>query len=185
MIGKILLALAASLALASPADAHTITVMRSNSDAADCFRAAEDDGARRESLQLCDRALADVTLASHDRMATFVNRGILRSRTGDFDGAFADFDSALAIEPNHPDAMINRGITMLAAGRPIDESKAVIEQGLAREPARPWVGYYGRAVANEMAGRDSAAYHDYRRALALRPGWRLASEALARFSVRP
>ena len=47
---------------------------------------------------------------------------------------------------------------MLAAGHDIDQSAAFIERGLAAGPERPWVGYYARAVANELAGRDAAAY---------------------------
>ena len=69
-------------------------------------------------------------------MATFVNRGIIRFRLEDFSGAIADFDEAMRIEPNQPDAMINRGITMLAAGHDIDQSADYIERGIAGGPQR-------------------------------------------------
>ena len=183
MIGRILFSLTATVAFAGSANAHSISVLGTNADAVACFRAADSEVRAESALQPCAAALRSADLSTYDRMATFVNRGIVRFRLEDFDGALADFDEAMRIEPNQPDAMINRGITMLAAGEDISQSVAYIEGGLARGPQRPWVGYYGRAVANELAGRDAAAYSDYRRAAELRPGWDLPRQALARFSV--
>jgi tetratricopeptide (TPR) repeat protein len=184
MFGKAVLAIAATAALAGAADAHSISVLGSNADAIACFRAADSESRRPDAVQSCAAALRSSDLSTYDRMATFVNRGIVRFRLEDFDGAIGDFDEAMRIEPNQPDAMINRGITMLAAGHDVDQSASYIERGLAGGPQRPWVGYYGRAVANELAGRDAAAYRDYKRAEELRPGWALPRQALARFSVR-
>jgi tetratricopeptide (TPR) repeat protein len=184
MIGKALLAVGATFALAGAANAHSISVLGNNADAAACFRAADSDMRRPDAVDICSAALRSTDLSRYDQMATLVNRGIVRFRIEDFDGAIADFDAAMEIEPNQPDAMINRGITMLASGEDIDSSLRFIDGGLARHPQRPWVGYYGRAVANELAGRDSAAYYDYRRALELQPRWDLPRQALARFTVR-
>ncbi len=183
MIGKAALAFGASLALATPAGAFSITVLGTNADALACYRAADSEGRRPDAVQICGRALRDGDLGTYDEVATLVNRGIVLFRLADFDGAIADFDAAMAIRPNQPDAMINRGITMLAAGADLESSMAYIERGLAGGPQRPWVGYYGLAVANELAGRDADAYRSYRRALDLRPGWALPRQALARFSV--
>jgi len=184
MFGKTVLALGATVALAGAANAHSITVLGANADAIACFRAADSETRRPDAVDACAAALRNSDLTTYDRMATFVNRGIVRFRLEDFSGAIADFDEAMRIEPNQPDAMINRGITMLAAGHDIDQSADYIERGIAGGPQRPWIGYYGRAVANELAGRDAAAYRDYRRAQELRPGWALPRQALARFSVR-
>lgn len=183
MIGKVALALGASLALTATAQANSVTVIGSNADALACFRAADSDLPRPDAVRSCAAALRDADLSVYDQMATYVNRGIVRFRLEDFDGALADFDEAMRITPDQPDALINRGITMLAAGQDIGQSLAFIDRGIAGGPQRPWVGYYGRAVANELAGRDAAAYQDYRRAQELRPDWALPRQALARFSV--
>ena len=185
MIGRVVSALGGSLLLAAAANAHSITVIGANADALACYRAADSETRRPDVVATCTRALREGDLDHYDRMATLVNRGIVQFRLAEFDAALADFDAALGMEPGQPDALINRGITMLAAGHDIDRSLAYIDRGLEGGPRRPWVGYYGRAVGHELAGRDAAAYHDYRRALDLRPGWHLAREALARFSVRP
>ena len=183
MIGKALFAFGATVILAGAANAHSVTVLGTNADAKACFRAADSELRRPDAVAACNAALRDSDLTRYDRMATLVNRGIVHFRLENYDGAIADFDAAMEIEANQPDAMINRGITMLAAGHDVDSSLRYIDQGLARGPQRPWVGYYGRAVANELAGRDAAAYRDYRRAQELRPGWSLPRQALARFSV--
>jgi tetratricopeptide (TPR) repeat protein len=184
MIGKALFAAGAAFAIAGAADAHSIPVLGTNADAVACYRAADSEARRPDAVALCSTALRSTELTSYDQVATFVNRGIVRFRLEDYDAAIDDFDAAMQLEPNQPDAMINRGITMLAAGQDIDASVRYINGGLERNPQRPWVGYYGRAVANELAGRDSAAYRDYRRAQQLQPGWALPRQALARFTVR-
>jgi tetratricopeptide (TPR) repeat protein len=184
MIARAAVALGASLTLAGAAHAQSMTVVGSNADAQICYRAADSEVRRPDALEACTAALRDNNLRAGDRVSTFVNRGIVRFRLSDFDGALADFGAARALEPNQPDAMINSGITMLAAGRDIDTAVALIDRGLAGRPQRPWVGYYGRAVAHELAGRDRAAYRDYLRAKELRPGWALPQQALARFAVR-
>ena len=184
MLTRSFLLIGASLLAASAANAHSITVLGSNADAIACYRAADSEMRRPDAVRICGAALADRDLTDRDRMATLVNRGIVQFRLENHDAAIADFDAALAIEPGQPDALINRGITMLAGGADLGASLATIEQGLAGQPQRPWVGYYGRGVAHELAGRDAEAYRDYRQARALRPGWQPAELALSRFSVR-
>ena len=182
MIARSLFILGASALAATAAQGHSVTVLGANADALACYRAADSDLRRPDALESCAAALrADLT--THDRMATFVNRGVVRFRLEDTSGALSDFEEALAIDSNQPDALINKGIAMLADGADISASMTLIEQGLSRGPQRPWVGYYGRAVAHELAGRDAQAYYDYRRAHELRPGWAPAEQALTRFNV--
>lgn len=184
MLGRSLLLIGASLLAAGAAQAHSVTVIGNNADAIACYRAADSEDRRPDAVRTCTIAIDEGDLTLHDRMATFVNRGIVRFRLEDFGGAIADFDAAMEIEPGQADAMINKGITMLAAGAEIDSAIALIDRGIAHEPQRPWVGYYGRAVGHELAGRDAQAYRDYRRAQELRPGWAPAEEALSRFTIR-
>ena len=184
MFGKAAFAFGISLAAAGAANAHSVTVIGNNADAIACYRAADSEARRPDAIETCSAALRSTDLDNRDRMATFVNRGIVYFRLEQFPQALADFDAAMAIEPRQADAMVNRGITMLAAGEDIDRSLAYIDEGLRRGPQRPWVAYYGRGVGNELAGRDAAAYRDYQRAQQLQPRWALPRQALARFTVR-
>jgi tetratricopeptide (TPR) repeat protein len=183
MIARLCLLAGASLLVAGSANAHTLVVAGRNADARACYESARDDRAWEATLPRCTRALEVGDLSRRDTIATHVNRGILRLRLSDVDGAIADFDSALAMSPRQPDALINKGIALLSRGDSDNMALTLIEQGLAGEPERPWVGYWARAVAHELAGRDAQAYQDYQRAEQLRPGWAPAREALARFSV--
>lgn len=175
--------LSAILLTPAAAAAGTLTVIGTNADAQACFRAADSDQPSRPAITVCTRALADADLAQRDRLATLVNRGIVHFRAGMLEAALADFDTALAHSPGQPDALINKGIALLAAGAETGVALALLDEGLAGGPQRPWVGFYGRGVAHELAGKDALAYRDYRMARDLRPGWRLATDALARFSI--
>jgi guanylate kinase len=79
------------------AHAHSVTVIGSNADAIACYRAAESESKRPDALVRCSAAIEERQLTDRDRMATFVNRGIVRFRLEDLSGALADFDSALAL----------------------------------------------------------------------------------------
>ena len=172
----------AAFLVPAAAAASTMTVIGASPAAVACYNSADSAAPRPSDLIACDRALDDTTLKHHHEIATLVNRGIVRFRLGQFDGAAADFDAVLARQPGQPDALINKGILTLASGGEIDSALRMINQGLESSPQRPWVGYYGRAVAHELAGRDGLAYRDYKRAQDLKPGWTLARQALSRFS---
>lgn len=176
----VLIGTAACLPVA--AGAATLTVVGASPAATACYNGADSETPDRSDLGACDAALAEPELRYHHRIATLVNRGIVRFRLGDLQGATADFDAVLASEPGQPDALINKAIVMLASEGDINTALALLDQGLAGSPQRPWVGYYGRAVAHELAGRDGLAYRDYRKAQELKPGWALARQALSRFS---
>jgi len=183
MLLRSLLLAGALLTVTTAANAHTLTIVGANADAAACFDAARSDRAWASTLPACTRAL-NTDLNTHDRMATLVNRGILRLRTQDVDGAITDFDAAMRIEPDQPDALINKSVALISRGVTDDVVINMINRALANQPERPWVGYWARAVAHELGGRIRDAYHDYQRAAQLRPGWEPAREALSRFTVR-
>lgn len=180
---------AALLATALPLAAWsaTISVGGQNALAHACYVAAEHGPSisQRQALATCDRSLQEEALLVRDRMATHVNRGVINFRSRNLHAALLDFDRALALQPNQPDALINKALTMTAGDGDINEAIKLFDTALAGKPERPWIGYYGRAVAHELSMHDALAYYDYRRAQALRPDWTLPSAALTRFTVKP
>jgi tetratricopeptide (TPR) repeat protein len=181
MIGKILFGTLTVLALAAPG--HAAVIVIGNSSARLCYEAAE---ARlvpeRGSLQDCDSALADPMLDTPDYVATLINRGILRMRTGAIDAALTDFDAASARNPQEPEAYLNKGMALLRRNES-DSAIALFETALAKRTRRPALAYYGRAVANEMKGRVRDAYLDYREASRIEPKWQEPKVELARFTI--
>ena len=181
-IGRTLIA-AALAATAVPAGA-AVTVLGSSS-ARMCFEAADAKILpSRDSLGRCDEAMSNENLSDFDTVATYVNRGIIKLRLGQSDAAIADFDSALARDPNQPEAYLNKGIALLKKPDGWAQAMPLFDTALAKKTRRPALAYYGRGVANELGGHVREAYHDYREASQLEPNWRDPRQELTRFTVR-
>ena len=177
----VLLAAAAAAAFAAPAWAG-ITVL-GNSDARLCFEAADSDLMPNSSdVRRCDEALVHGNLTAYEVVATHVNRGILRLRRGLVDEAVADFDRAIALDPNQPESYLNKGAALIRRNNPADALQ-LFTVALERNTTRPAIAHYGRAVAQEQLGNVAAAYRDYRRASELDPNWSAPRADLRRFRV--
>ncbi|HYG48397.1 MAG TPA: tetratricopeptide repeat protein [Allosphingosinicella sp.] len=180
MRSKFLFAAAALLA-ASPATGAVSVI--GNSYARMCYEAAEARTPSIAAMRNCDQALREDTLSHSDVVATFVNRGILKARVGNVEQAIADYDEALSRDPDQPEAYLNKGFALLHLPEAEQRAKPMFDSALAKKTRRPELAYYGRAVANELAGQVRAAYHDYREASRISPKWRDPKVELARFKV--
>jgi tetratricopeptide (TPR) repeat protein len=169
------------LMAATAVDASATTI--GGSYARGCFEAATNARPLKDGMRLCNSALIDEALALEHRAATLVNRGIVQMQARKLDAAIADFDEAIRLRPETAEAYINKAIALQRMGGRDDEAVALLSEGLARNPLRPEVAYYQRAVANEELGRVRAAYEDYSRAAALAPQWRDPVEQLQRFQT--
>ena len=182
MRSKFLFAAAAVLA-ASPA-AAAVTVL-GNSSARLCYEAAEARGSTSISMiRTCDQAMREEGLSEYDRVATLVNRGILKARLGKVDDAIVDYDAALDSDPNEAEAYLNKGFALLHLPDAAQQARPMFDTALAKRTRRPELAYYGRAVANELTGQVRAAYEDYQQASRLDPTWKDPKADLARFQVK-
>jgi tetratricopeptide (TPR) repeat protein len=181
MRSKFLFAAAALLA-ASPA-AGAVTVL-GNSSARQCYEAAESrSNPSLTVIRTCDQAMSDEALSQYERVATLVNRGILKARLGNVDEAIVDYDAALRTDPNEAEAYLNKGFAMLHLPDAA-QARPMFDTALEKRTRKPALAYYGRAVANELSGHVRAAYEDYRQASLLDPRWQEPKTELARFQVR-
>lgn len=179
-VGKAALA-AALISFAIPASAAVQVLGASNARL--CFESA--DSQRRPDridVQRCDAAIRLDNLTAEEIVATHINRGILRLRAGDVDAAIVDFDTALALAPNQPEAYVNKASALLRR-EANGEAARLFTLALEHGPRRPELAFYGRAVANEALGYVGAAYRDYRRASELAPRWSAPRDDLSRFRV--
>ncbi len=179
-----LLALAtglAALGLAVLPAAAAVTVMGKGL-AENCYQAAEFGGDTGAGIEVCGRALQDQPLSVADRASTYVNRGILRARADDPDGALRDYDTGLRLQPDLAEGYVDRGAAYLLVKR-YKDAIADIDKGLALNVKRPHIAYYDRAIANEALGNIRAAYEDYKKAVELAPDFALAIQQLQRFKV--
>jgi tetratricopeptide (TPR) repeat protein len=148
-----------------------------------CFEASEKQIATPAMIETCDRAFTEQALQPHDEVATHVNRGILYYLSGNLTAANWDYDQAIALDPNEPEAWLNKGMAALKAGNS-NAAAPMFEKALALRTVRPALAYYGRAIVHEDAGNVRQAYADLQRARDLEPRWALPGEELKRFVVR-
>jgi tetratricopeptide (TPR) repeat protein len=171
----------AFLAATTPAQGARITI--GSSLARSCYEAAEALRGDRQSLQTCDMALAEEGLTFGDLTGTHVNRGIVLMLSGNLDMAERDYDRALALDPNEPEAWLNKGINALKRGNS-QIALQFVEKAIALRTRKPAIAFYMRGVAHEETGNVRAAYADLQRARQLDPAWPLPALELQRYQVR-
>ena len=167
-------------AIPSAAAASVLTV--GGRYAYSCYEAAEASNATARTLDVCDRALSEEALTAQDRAATYVNRGILRLRRANLAQADADFDAALKLNPQEPEAWLNKEILNARYGKSV-EAMPYVTKALENGTRRPAIAYFVRAMANEDSGKIAAAYQDLQRARQLDPKWTEPAIELRRFKV--
>jgi len=173
---------AAGLLTAAPAIGAVSVI--GNTHARMCYEAAESRSLPSfDAIRDCDEALRQDSLSHSDLVATFVNRGILKARSGNVEKAVADYDEALSLDPDQPEAYLNKGFALLHLPEAERRARPMFDSALAKKTRRPELAYYGRAVAHELAGEVRAAYRDYREASRMAPKWRAPKVELARFKV--
>ncbi|HYJ35665.1 MAG TPA: tetratricopeptide repeat protein [Rhizomicrobium sp.] len=148
----------------------------------DCFLRAKSGMAPRESVELCSAALQVEPLSKKDRAGTLDNRGVILDVLGRSNEAAKDFHDAIALNPDLGDAYVNLGSMLIKQG----QHQAALDQintGINLGMSFPHIGYYDRAVAEQMLGRYKEAYYDYKKALELEPNFVMASERLKDFVV--
>jgi tetratricopeptide (TPR) repeat protein len=168
-------------ACAAPALASVMVI--GSSDARLCYEAADSPLMPQvRDMRRCDDALNVGGLSTYENVATHVNRGILRLRRGLIDQSIADFDAAMALDPNQPEAYLNKGAALIQRQNP-SEAAQLFTVALEHNTQRPAIAHYGRAIANEALGNVREAYQDYQMASQLAPNWSAPRADLQRFRV--
>ncbi|MEL6815220.1 MAG: tetratricopeptide repeat protein [Cyanobacteria bacterium J06598_3] len=106
-----------------------------------------------------------------DEAAVWSNRGNVRVRRNNLDGAMLDYTQAIAIAPNEPDPYLNRGAVLEAMGewqQAIDDYNQVL-QLTPDDPA----AYNNRGNAEAGLNEWELAIADYQAAITLQPSFSL------------
>ena len=130
----------------------------------------------------CTIALNSGTLDSRNRAATLINRGIILMRMNKFDRSLEDYERAKDIRPNLGAIYLNEGAALIGIG---DHAGAIasLERALELDTQDAHAAHYNLGLAHELSGDAASAYHSYRKALDIRPGWDLPEQELVRFTV--
>jgi tetratricopeptide (TPR) repeat protein len=162
--------------------AHAAVTVLGNGVAQSCYETAEFGGNPRDGIEACDVALDQTALSISDRAATYVNRGILKSRNEDTNGALDDYDRGLKLNANLGEGYVDRGAALIVLQR-YDDALKDIDKGIGLGSKKLEIAYYDRAIVDEALGDIRGAYEDYKKAVELQPDFTLASEQLQRFKV--
>ena len=154
-----------------------------NTDAGLCYNAAEMARVSAGSLDRCDAALEDRRLLKKDRIATLVNRGILFNHRGDYTAAIADFEAALALDPEASEAYVNRGNTYFSTQQ-FDLAIDDYSTSLQMNPRNPYIAHYNRGLVNEAKREEKLAFADFVRATELQPGWEPALTRVQQYRAK-
>ena len=176
-----LIVVSAVACLAASGAQAAVTVL-GNGAAHSCYEFAEFGGNSTDGTTTCSFALEQTTLSVKDRAATLVNRGILRARRNESEGALADYDQGIMLNPSLGEAYVDRGAVMLVLKR-YDDALGDFDKGISLGANRIEIAYYDRAIVDEALGNIRAAYADYKKAVEIKPDFTLATEQLSRFRV--
>ncbi len=172
---------AGALGAAAQAAVH----VTGNSSARLCYAAAAAQAMSLNDLRPCNLALEREALSAEDRVATLVNRGIIHFHRGSYNRAISDFDSALALDENQPEALLNKAITLMRRDESGEQALPFFNRALELGTQRPAIAYYGRGLAHHLNGDLTSAYIDIRRASELDPEWEAPREELDNYIVEP
>lgn len=149
--------------------------------AAVCSKAAAGAGDLAQGLDYCTTALKDPVMVH--RAALLSNRGIIEARLGDNPGALADYNAAIALNPELGDAYVSRAGVLLMLKR-YDEAVSDANRAMQLGTSNMAAAYYSRGAAEDERGQYDAAYRDYKQAVSLKPDYTPAVMQLSRFKVK-
>lgn len=119
-----------------------------------------------EGRELLDRELAPGAHQLH-RSVLVANRASVLARIGRLEQSLADFNAAIAVDPNYPDYYFERADVRRRMG---DLAGALADYGTAETLAPPyWELHYNRASVAAEAGDLAAAIADLSRVMELEP----------------
>jgi tetratricopeptide (TPR) repeat protein len=167
--------------LVSKAQAQSV-ISVGTGQAHQCFIYAKSGTNLLQGVVTCTGALEQDILSKKDRAGTFDNRGVVLDLLGRTQQAADDFNMAINLDPTLGDPYVNLGAMLIKKGQH-EDALVQINKGLELGMAFPHIGYYDRAVAEQMLGRYKEAYYDYKKVLELEPNFTMASERLKDFVV--
>lgn len=178
---KLLIAAAATALVAETASAQVFVI--GNGLGGECFQKTKNRYSNfRAADEVCSRALREEAMTRTNRAATYVNRGVLRMREGNYDTALADYSEALRLQPELGAAYLNTGAAYIYQ-RDFDAALAPLNRAIELESNDLFAAYYNRAIARENTGDVAGAFEDFNTSLELKPEWDLALRQLTRFTV--
>jgi tetratricopeptide (TPR) repeat protein len=156
-------------------------VVTGNPEANDCYRATMLPYVEaKTSIVSCNLALNTRRITRRERASILVNRGIHYNHMGEYDMALKDFEEALELISNFPEAYINRGNAYFYTGQ-VERAIADYNRAIKGRSSKRHTAYFNRGLANESRKKLDAAFADFVRANELKPDWVLAASRVEQY----
>ena len=177
---KLLIAATATALMAETASAQVFII--GEGLGVECYQEAKRNTSNfRIAEDICTRALREQAMTRKNRAATYVNRGVLRMRAGKYAESLGDYNEALKLQPELPEAFLNKGAALIYS-KDFSSALSPLDRAIELESTDLFAAHYNRAIARENIGNINGAYDDFQTALELKPGWDLAERQLTRFT---
>jgi tetratricopeptide (TPR) repeat protein len=121
-------------------------------------------------------------MKTENRAATYTNRGVLRMRSGDYDGALSDYGIAKNMKPELGAIWLNEGAAFIFL-KDFDSALVSLDKAIELDSQELYAAYYNRAIARENTGDLAGAYADFQKTVELNPDFERAKWQLTRFTV--
>jgi tetratricopeptide (TPR) repeat protein len=133
-------------------------------EATDCAKSTGDD-----AIAACTRRIESADLKAQDLVIALDHRGLALLRKGDIDHASADFNEAIRLDPNYPDAFFHRGLTSANNNRH-DPDRAIADysEALRIDPTLV-AALYNRGIEYRRGGDADHAIADFSEVIRLDP----------------
>lgn len=181
-LNKYLITVAMALS-SGAAGAQSMMVLGGEQSARDCYMAAtlasQMHTAAMEDIQNCNYALDHTPLSLRDRVATYINRGVVYAAMDKYKEAIKDYEKAAKLDPDTGEVYVNRG-NLFFLGQVYDQAISEYTKAIELKLSKGHVAHYNRGLAYEKLGEYSKAEEDYRRALEIAPQWHHPQEKLDR-----
>ena len=125
--------------------------------------AAVEAGQWAEAQRLADAVIDGAPQEDGVEAQAYLLRGLARSNRRDFDGALADYEVVLQIQPDSVPCRVNQSAVLHTLGR-FEEALNAAERALALDPGHP-VAHNNRGLMLRELGRLEEAEGALRRAL--------------------
>ena len=176
------LILTACTVLSIPAATAQVTVIGAGI-ARECYETVKFGlGSLAEAEKTCTRAIELEAMNLANKAATYTNRGVVRMRMGNYDGALEDYAVAKRIRPETGATWLNEGAALIFK-KDYPAALASLEKAIELNSEDLYAAYYNRAIAREKTGDVEGAYFDFVKAKELNPGFERIDAQLARFTL--
>ena len=122
-----------------------------------------------QAIAACTRIADDKAEITEHRAIAFYNRGVSYGAKGEHDRAIADYDQAIKLKPDYPDAFVHRGISYGAKG---EHGRAIADydQAIKLKPDYA-IAFVHRGISYGAKGEYDRAIANYDQAIKLNPDY--------------